>query len=290
MRSLAAGVLLATAALAACQSKPAPTPGAPAAPQAGPAPARPYAFTLRDLALATALDARLARLSLAASEVEAALAGAPAQRARAKELLPAVDAARAETERAAEAVQNPLDRPGAARTGAAAKQYADRLAAAVAASAAPLTPELAAARAALGEAIAAYRQSRAAWRFDAPEPQGAEREFAEARRDMERAESGVMSRTRVAPREEGHEPDAAAARMAGRMGVERAKAAAARLAPVLAPQAARYAAAQERVLEAVYAIQAAPEGERPGLARGYHAAKADALAALADYFAALAAR
>ena len=109
----------------------------------------------------------------------------------------------------------------------------------------------------LAAALGAYRQSRAGWRLDAPEPQGAEREFAEARRDMERAESGFMSRTRVAPREEGHEFDPAAARMTGQMAVQRAKAAAAQLPPALQPHAARYAAAQEKVLEAVNAIQGA---------------------------------
>jgi hypothetical protein len=287
MRHLALGsALVATAALAlaACKEK------APPAPAAQPA-AKPYAFTLRDLAVATAVDAKLARLSLAGAEVEEALAARdPKERGRAKTLLPALDAARGEADLAVLAVQNPLDRPGAARIGAAAKQYADRLAAAAAAPAAPLTPELAAARATLGESVAAYRQSRVAWRFDAPAPQGAERDFAEARRDMEKAETGFMSRTRVAPREEGHEPDAAAVRMTGKMGVQRAKAAADQLGPALQPHAARYAAAQERVLEAVFAIEVAHDADRPKLARGYHAAKADALAALADYFAALAAR
>ena len=142
----------------------------------------------------------------------------------------------------------------------------------------------------LAGALGAYRQSRAAWRLDAPEPQGSEREFAEARRDMERAESGFMSRTRVAPREEGHEFDPAAARMTGQMGVQRAKAAAAQLPPSLQPHAARYAAAQEKVLEAVNAMQGAADADRAKVARAYHAAKADALAALADYFAALASR
>ncbi len=59
--------------------------------------------------------------------------------------------------------------------------------------------------------------------------------------------------------------------------------------PLRAP-ALRWAAAEERALEAVSALVGAPEAERPAIARRYHAAKADALAALADYFAALAAR
>jgi hypothetical protein len=285
MRLARTAALLATVALAfvSCREKKAPP--APAQPP----PPKAYSFNLRDLALATAVDAKLAKLSLAGSEIEAALAQ-PKDRAKARDLLPALDAARGEAEQAVQAVTNPLDRPAADRVAAAAKEYAARLAAAASTPAAPLTPELAAARASLGEALSAYRQSRVAWRFDAPEPQGAEREFAEARRDMEKAETGFMARTRVAPREEGHEFDPNAVRMSGQMGVQRAKAAASALPPALQPHAARYVTAQEKVLDAVNAIQGAPEVERPRLARGYHAAKADALAALADYFAAVAAR
>ncbi len=288
MRLAHTAALLAAVALAvvSCREK-----ASSPAPQAQPAQARPYAFTVRDLALATAVDAKLARLSLAGSEIEAALAASdPKARGKAKDLVPALDAARAEAEQAVAAVMNPLDRPPAERVAAAAKEYAARLATAAGTPAAPLTPELASARASLGEALSAYRQSRVAWRFDAPEPQGAEREFAEARRDMEKAETGFMARTQVAPREAGHELDPTAVRMTGQMGVQRAKAAAGQLAPALQPHAVRYVAAQEKVLDAVNAIQGAPEADRPRLARGYHAAKADALAALADYFAAVAAR
>lgn len=280
-------VAAATLAVVSCREKGAPAPQ----PQPQPAAPKTSGFTLRDLALATAVDARLARVSLAGADVEARLVAPVArERSAARELLPVLDGALAEGQQAIGAVAHPLDRPAAVRVGAAAKEYADRLAAAAGAPGAPLSPELASARAAFGEALSAYRQSRAAWRFDGPEPQGAERDFAEARRDMERAESAFMSRTRVAPREAGHEFDAAAVRMSGQMGIERANAVVPRLPPALQPHAARYAAAQEKVLEAVGAIQGAAEADRPRLARGYHAAKADALAALADYFAALAAR
>lgn len=291
MRTLArtsALVATATLAFAACREKSAPPPTQPAA--AAPA-AKPFAFTLRDLALATAVDAKLARLSLAGSEIEAALvAKDPQEKARAASFLPTVDAARAEADGAVAQVTNPLDQPAAARVQAAAKEYAARLTAAARAPQAPLTPELAAARASFGEALAGYRESRAAWRFDAPAPQGAEREFVEARRDMEKAETAFMARTRTAPRESGHEFDATGNRMAGQMGVQRAKAAAAQLPSALQPHALRYAEAQEKVLGAVNALQAASEADKPRLARAYHAAKADALAALADYFAAVAAR
>lgn len=275
-------------ALVACKEKTRVEPPPPA--RAVPA-ATSYSFTLRDLALATAVDARVARLSLDGAEVEAALlSGDPRERAKAAGLLPALDAARADADAAVARLANPLDRPLAERVRAAAGEYAGRLAAAARAPGAPLSPDLAAARASFGDAVVAYRESRAAWRFDAPPPEGAEREFVEARRDLERAESAFMARTRVAPREEGHELDGAGTRMAGQMAVQRGKAAAAQLAPALQPHALRYVEAQEKVLAAVNGLQTAPEADKPRLARAYHAAKADALAALADYFAALAAR
>lgn len=294
MRHLArtcAAVATATLAVVACKEKT--QVASPSAPEAAARPAvTTYTFTLRDLALATAVDAKAARLSLAGSELEAVLlARDAAEKARAAALVPQVEAARAEADAAIQQVANPLDRQGAAKVQAAAREYAARLVTAAGAPAAPLTPELAAARATFGEAVAGYRESRVAWRFEgAPPPQGPERELAEARRDMEKAETGFMARTRVAPREEGHEFDAASVRMAGQMGVQRAKAAAARLGPALQPHAARYVEAQEKVLEAVNALQASSEADRPRLARTYHAAKAQALAALADYFAAVAAR
>ena len=52
----------------------------------------------------------------------------------------------------------------------------------------------------------------------------------------------------------------------------------------------RYAVAEAQALEAVTSLGQAPEAERAAISRSYHAAKADALAALADYFAALATR
>jgi colicin import membrane protein/SWI/SNF-related matrix-associated actin-dependent regulator 1 of chromatin subfamily A len=183
-----------------------------------------------------------------------------------------------------------VDRPPAAGAAARADDYADRLLAAAREGSAPAAAQAAAAREELGRAIAGYRQARAAWRVDAPEPRGAGRELAEARRDMERAETAAVARTPVAPRADGHELDPAAVRMTGRMAVERARAAAERLPPATREAATRYASAQEKVLAAVAALSAAPDPEKAAAARTYQAAKAEALAALADYFAALAAR
>jgi hypothetical protein len=257
---------------------------------------------MRDLAAATAVAARLARFSLVASDVQAAL---PAQvpppakgqgqrpdagRERARRLLPELDTAYAEVERAVAGIAHPGDRSRATPALAAAKTLSGKLAAAATGDAAAVLPELFSARDALAAAIAQYRASRAGWRLDAPEPRGVERDFAEARREMERVESAFGSRTRVAPREEGHEFDPAAARMTGVMAAQRARAAAEQLAAPLRDPAVRYAAAEEQALDAVTGLATAEEGERAAIARRYHAAKADALAALADYFAALSAR
>ena len=298
MRTSRISLAAALVALGACSKKTEPAPQ-PASQPAAVQQAAP--FTMRDLAAATALDARLARFSLLASDVQAALpaqvttpatgqAGrADADRERARRLLPEVQAAFAEVDRAVAGIAHPGDRVQAAAPLAAAKEFAGKLAAAVTGDAGA-APELFSARDAFGAAISQYRASRSRWRLDAPEPQGAEREFAEARREMERAESAFGSRTRVAPREEGHELDPAAARMTGAMAAQRARSAAERLTGPLRDPAVRYAAAQEKALEAVTGLAQAEEAGRAAIARRYHAAKADALAALADYFAALSAR
>jgi len=288
---LAAAVLV--FALAACSKKPEPSQQPPPRPQA-----RASVFTLKDLAAASAVDARLARLSLVAGDLHQALAPEPGAkpaavakgRAKAKALLPALEAARAEAESALAAVAHPIDRSVAQAAVAAARAYSERLGAAVASTEPASQADLFAARDAFGGAISGYRASRVAWRLDAPEPKGAERDFAEARREMERVESDFGARTRVAPRESGHEFDPAAARMTGQMAAGRAKAAAEQLAPPLREAAVRYAEAEAKALDAFTGLFQAPVAERPAISRAYHAAKADALAALADYFAALAAR
>jgi hypothetical protein len=252
--------------------------------------AQPVALSVRDLARAYAVDAQGARLSLAAAEIESRLATSDAKgRAAAREVVAALDVARAELARAVEATGSVWDRALLDRLDAKAKAYAARLSDAAAAGAG-VPAELAIARDEFSHTFMAFRAARALRPVALPDPQGAERDFAEARRDMEKAESAFTSRTRVAPREEGHELDVSAVRMTGQMAVERARAAIPRLAETLREPAARYAAAQERVLDAVSRMRDAADGQRAAIARGYQAAKADALSALADYFAALATR
>jgi hypothetical protein len=80
MRLVRRSVLAAVLAIAACKrSEPAPKSGRTA--PASPVPGAP--FSIRDLAFATALDARLARFSLVAFDVEAALRAPAATRMRA---------------------------------------------------------------------------------------------------------------------------------------------------------------------------------------------------------------
>jgi hypothetical protein len=277
-------VTLAVAALACDERR------EPVQPVTSPTPPqlRAGAFTLRDLALATAVDARLAKLSLAAMDVETALgAVAVPQRRRARDLLAPLDVARAEVDQTVAAVTHPADRIPASRAAAVARTYAERLAGAATGSVS--RAELLGVRDELAAAIGAYRQSRAAWRLDAPEPAGVEREFAEARREMERAEGALGPRQRVAPREEGHELGPPP-RLAGQMAVRRGRSAAERLPHALRGSGVRFVAAQEKVLDAVAALAGAADEDKPRAARAYHAAKVEALSALADYFAALAVR
>ncbi len=278
------------AGLTACSKAPEPAPA-----KAPPPP--PNAFTMKDLAAATAVDARLARLSLVAGDVHQALSPEPGAkpaavvkaRERAKGLVPALAAALGDAERAVGIVAHPVDRRLAEAALVAAKAYAERVAAA-ATGTVPVGPgELLGARDALGNAITSYRASRAAWRLGAPEPVGVEREFAEARAELQRIESGIGAKTRVAPREAGHELESGV-RMTGQLAARRAKAAAEKLPPPLHEPAVRYAEAEGRALEAFTGLFEAPEAERPALSRAYQEAKADALSALADYFAAIAGR
>src|SRR5512133_646626 len=298
MRAPLASLVASVVLLAACSKKPEP---APAAPAGGAARTAAAPFSMRDLAFATALDAKLARFSLVASDVQRVLpagtaapattpAGADAAPDRARMLLPRIDTALADVDQALAGISHPADRQQAVPARDAAKAYAGKLAAA-AAGVPGAAPELLSARDTFAAAIGQYRASRARWRLDAPEPQGLERDFAEARREAEKLESALGSGTPVARREDGHALDPATARtMNGLEAARRASEIAERLPNPLRGPAVEYAAAQERALEAVTGLAQAPERERPALARRYHAAKVEALAALADYFAALSAR
>jgi hypothetical protein len=271
-RALLLALLTALAPACRCERRATPPP---------PEPPRTKTFTLRDLALATAVDARAAKLALAGGDVEAAL-GRAGETGAARGLVGAVEVARVELEQAARAVANAADRPLADALAARGAAYARELAAAAGAGA-PAAPVLAA-RAALGEAIGAYRQARGAWRLEAPERAGDERAFTDSRRELEMTEAAFAT-GRPEKR-----PDPAVLRANVRAAAGRARTAAERLPPGLRDAALRWAAAQEDVLGAMVALGEAPERGRPAAARAYQAAKAEALLALADYFAALAAR
>jgi hypothetical protein len=74
------------------------------------------------------------------------------------------------------------------------------------------------------------------------------------------------------------------------MAVRRGRSAAERLPHALRESGIRFVAAQEKVLDAVGAMAGATDADKARAARAYHAAKVEALSALADYFAALAVR
>jgi hypothetical protein len=282
--------VLLTAALAllvaatACKKKPEPAAGQSAAP------GDPYAtavFTLRDLALATSFEARLARLSLAGADTEAAvLAKTAKERREAAGRLAETKVALAEVEKAFSVIRNPLDGSAAALTTELARNYVSALGSA-SREQAPRDADLAPAREALGKSIAVYRAARSRWRLDAPTPEGAEREFAETRRVMERAEADLGQRG--AP-DEARDRDQRRGFTFAAMMAKRTRRVADELPPALREPVQRYLDAQTNVLKALDTLRFGAAKQQPAASRAYQGAKADALAALADYFAAVASR
>jgi hypothetical protein len=134
----------------------------------------------------------------------------------------------------------------------------------------------------LGRAVNQYRQARAFWKIDQPLEVGPALDFAEAGRELERAEMQALEVSQVAPRDEGHKLDAGSARLSAQAAAGRARDAAQRLDPDLREAATRWVDAQDRSVQALMALQAAPQAQQPGLSLDYQAARAEALAALAD--------
>jgi len=270
-------LLLACALLAPACKREAP-------PAAAPASEGLRAFTARDLAAATALDARLAALTLESSRyLDRLTRQGPAA---ARELTPAVEAAVVASASAAEQVSHPADRPGADAAVAAARKLAQTLAAlgatlATDPKASPAT--LLTARDELGRAVNAYRQLRSGWRMDQPLEVGAAQDFAAAKAEMEKAEMGALQVVNVAPRDEGHKMEYTSVRLTTQAAAGRARDAAAKLDPALREPAARWVDAQERSVQALVALSSASPAEQPQASLGYQAARAEALSALAVY-------
>jgi hypothetical protein len=276
-RSLALALLALALATSACRRQQ--ESAATASPPAAAAPP----FRLRDLAAATALDARLAALTLEASRYLDLVGRGDAKGAQA--LLPRLDAAVAEADKALAAVTHPLDRKQADAAVAAARRFAATLASwgptlAKDPKASPAT--VFQSRENLGRAVNQYRQARGFWKIEAPLAVGPAQDFAEAGRELERAETQALEVSQVAPRDEGHKLDAGSARMSARAAAARARDAAQRLDPDLREAATRWVDAEDRSVQALMALQAAPQAQQHELSLDYQAARADALAALAD--------
>lgn len=270
-------LLLALALLAPACKREAP-------PAAAPAPAGPRAFTARDLAAATSLDARLAALTLESSRYLDKLSREGP--AAARELTPAIEAAVVASAAAAEQVSHPADRPAADAAVAAARKLAQTLAAfgATLATDPKASPAaLLTARDELGRAVNGYRQLRGGWRMDQPLEVGAAQDFAAAKAEMEKAEMGALQVVNVAPRDEGHKMEYGSVRLTAQAAAGRARDAAAKLEPSLREPAARWVDAQERSVQALVALSSASPAEQPQASLAYQAARAEALSALAAY-------
>lgn len=275
----AAALLLALAAGPGCKRKEEPSRAAAAA-------LAPRGFDARDLAAAAALDARLAALTLEGSRALDLLTRR--EKAEAARLAPRIEEALQAAVAAGGAIAHPLDRTAADAALAAARRFAAALGdfqrAFAADERAPATA-LFQAREELGRAVNAYRQSRAGWRLEGPLAVGAAQELALARADLERAEMAAMEVSPAAPRDEGHRLEAGATRLGAQAAAGRAREAAGRLPPTERDAAARWVDAQERSLQALSALTAAPAAEQPRRSLAYQEARAEALAALAELLA-----
>jgi hypothetical protein len=273
--------LLAGLALLACKREP-----PAAAPAQGPAPAAAPAgrtFERADLAAATQLDAKLARVTLFASELSAAAEdGASAARERAKELAPRLATAVVDAEGALAAISYPADKVAAEPALAAARRWPALAVETAEGNGAAAGTSLAAARDALGKAVFDYRRSRTQYAL-APSPASpAEADFVRARAELERVEAEAGARLPVAPRDEGHKLDTGSARLTAQAAAARAKEAAAALEPALRDPALRWTDAESRALAALHELSGADAKAQRRLSLAYQEGKADALDAAAE--------
>jgi len=245
---------------------------------------------MADYAAALALDARVARLSLLASEYRAALASSngAALRRRTAELDARLEAAASLAEQGLEAVTDPRDRVLAAPLVAAARRWpallrqarAERLAPARRSDAAARA--LGAAEAEVARALDAYRRSRNGWVLvgGLPEDPGPAA-FLSSRRVLEQAEARLGRRLPAGPGGDG--PDLRGARQAIESNLERARTAAEEVEPARRPVARAWAEAQGRALRALLDLASAGEPDRLRLSLAYQAAKVEALEAGAEW-------
>jgi hypothetical protein len=84
-------------------------------------------------------------------------------------------------------------------------------------------------------------------------------------------------------RAEGHEMDWGSRRLSAAQSALAGSDAAARLHPPLRGSASRWVAAQDRAVQTLLELGAAPQAQRRGLSLAYLQARADALDALAEY-------
>lgn len=221
-------------------------------------------FTASDLAAATAVDARLARVTLLAFELELA-AHHPNAGERASALAPRLSEAVSQAEAAVATVTNPTDRTLAERALAAARPW-PALAREMRGGSVPAA--LASSSDDLGSAIFDYRRARSTYRADLAPETGPALAFARARAALEAAEAKLGEGHRV----DAWEPTA-----------ERARVAASALDGNARAPALRWVQAESLAVQALLAMGSASEENRLALSLRYQEAKADALDALAEY-------
>ena len=273
---IAVALVAAVAALAACKRTP---------------PLPPGTFTMSDLAAATAFDARVARLSLLATQYKAemTLQDGPRLRAKTEELRPRLDAAAREVHAALDGIRSPDDRGRAGRVAEVATRWPALLAATRDELLGPAqrrsaADALAAADEQLAQALLSYREYRAGWRIaDAPEEAPAVVQFLSARHDLEALESRVGARLPTGPSSPAPVAlDPLRSELAALVGSARERAAA--LDPARRAQALAWVDAQERAIAALLDLAAQTAIElREKASLEYQGYKVAVLEAAAEY-------
>jgi hypothetical protein len=246
---------------------------------------------MADLAAASAFDAKMARLSLLATQYKSdlTLSDGSTLRAQTEALAPRLDQAAQELSSALEAIRNPDDRSRAARVARLAARWPALLATT---RDELLGPErrreaadgLAAVDEQIAQALVEYRSFRAGWRIaDAPQETPQVLEFLRGRRELEALESKVGARLPAGPAT-AVPLDPGPVRAELEAAAKRARAGIAGLDEPRRARANAWVDAQETAIRALLGLAAETAEERRAKASlEYQAQKVAALEATAEY-------
>jgi hypothetical protein len=246
---------------------------------------------MADLAAASAFDAKMARLSLLATQYKSdlTLSDGSTLRSRTEALAPRLDQAAQELSSALEAIRNPEDRSRATRVARLAARWPTLLAATRHELLGPgrrreAADALAAVDEQIAQALVEYRSFRAGWRIaDAPQETPQVLEFLRGRRELEALESKVGARLPVGPAT-AVPLDPGPVRAELEAAAKRARTGIAGLDEPRRARASAWVDAQESAIRALLGLAAETAEERRAKASlEYQAQKVASLEATAEY-------